>query len=123
MAELEQIYAELPEIECQGLCSASCNAIVMSAAERQRIRERGVDIAPLDMPCPALSQFNRCTVYDARPLICRLYGLVEQMACPWGCRPQGGFVDDATAHWMLRRVEKIGGKPDLRGHGPDPHAG
>lgn len=36
--------------------------------------------------CPALVE-NRCTVYDVRPTICRLWGAGPGMACPWGCEP------------------------------------
>ncbi|MFY1595573.1 hypothetical protein [Micromonospora sp. WMMD737] len=111
VAELDQLYAELPAIECRGLCHESCNAIAMTPLERQRIRERGFDISPLDLPCPALTQLRRCSVRDVRPMVCRLYGLVEQMACPFGCRPEGGFLDDATARRLLARAEAIGGRP------------
>lgn len=111
VAELDQLYAELPAIECQGLCAESCGPIAMSALERKRIEERGVKLLPLAMTCPALTPLNRCSVYEVRPLICRLWGLVEQMACPWGCRPVGGFLDDATARRLLARAEVIGGRP------------
>ncbi len=30
---------------------------------------------------------NGCTVYDERPLICRLYGTVPSLPCPHGQRP------------------------------------
>lgn len=110
-AELEQLYAELPALDCQGRCAESCGPIAMSALERQRIEARGVKLMPLAMTCPALTQLGRCSVYEVRPLICRLWGLVEQMACPWGCRPEGGFLDDATARRLLARAEVIGGRP------------
>jgi Fe-S-cluster containining protein len=29
----------------------------------------------------------RCTIYDVRPLICRLYGAASGLECPHGCRP------------------------------------
>ncbi|WP_199523791.1 hypothetical protein [Micromonospora craterilacus] len=110
-AEMDQLYAELPDIDCKGLCHESCNAIAMTPLERDRIRERGIDISPLHMPCPALTPLRRCSVREVRPLICRLYGLVERMACPHGCRPEGGFVPEATARRLLARAEVIGGRP------------
>lgn len=47
------------------------------------------------------------------------------MACPWGCRPEGGFLDDATARRMLRRVDVIGAKtvPDGQTHARSSPAG
>ncbi len=41
--------------------------------ERERIRERARDYPP-DHPCPLL-EGHRCTLYGARPLICRTHGL------------------------------------------------
>ncbi len=38
------------------------------------------------------------------------------MACPWGCRPEGGFLDDATARRLLRRADVIGAKTTPAGH-------
>ncbi|WP_431728506.1 DUF6884 domain-containing protein [Verrucosispora sp. TAA-831] len=52
---MDQLYAELPEIDCKGLCHESCNAIAMTPLERERIQQRGIDISPLHMPCPALT--------------------------------------------------------------------
>lgn len=44
-AQLDALYAEVPTIDCQGLCWDSCGRIDMSNAERRRIQaERGVDI-------------------------------------------------------------------------------
>jgi Fe-S-cluster containining protein len=37
--------------------------------------------------CPYLTEENRCEIYENRPAICRLYGAVEDLRCPYGCRP------------------------------------
>ena len=32
-----------------------------------------------------------CTIYEVRPIICRLFGLVkddDRMICPYGCKPR-----------------------------------
>lgn len=110
VADLEQLYAELSQIQCKGRCAESCGPIAMSPLERQRLKERGIEITPLTPTCPALTQIGLCSVYDVRPMICRLWGLVEQMTCPWGCRPEGGFLDDATARRLLRRADVVGAK-------------
>ena len=41
--------------------------------ERKRIRQKALNYPP-DHPCPLLEQ-HRCTLYRARPLICRTHGL------------------------------------------------
>ncbi|MFF0176074.1 hypothetical protein [Micromonospora profundi] len=124
VAELEQLYAELPQIQCKDFCVESCGPIAMSPLERQRIKERGVEITTLAPTCPALTQIGLCSVYEVRPMICRLWGLVEQMACLWGCRPEGGFLDDLTARRLLRRADVIGAqtnpaRPAVTGIGDD----
>ena len=30
--------------------------------------------------------------YEDRPLLCRLFGNVSRMPCPFGCEPKGGFI-------------------------------
>lgn len=40
-----------------------------------------------DATCPSLTASGRCAVYSVRPMICRVWGLVREMACPWGCVP------------------------------------
>lgn len=39
--------------------------------------------------CPAL-QDGQCSVYDVRPMICRVWGASEDLVCPYGCRPEPG---------------------------------
>lgn len=85
---LDAVYAEMPTLECQGKCAESCGPVAMSRVEWERIIETvGYEPGPReDMTCPLLDG-ERCTVYDVRPTICRLWGAVESMPCPWGCKP------------------------------------
>lgn len=88
MAQLDALYRELPTIPCQRKCQDACGPIFMSRVEWQRITRRlgytphGTD----DLVCPMLQQ-GLCSVYHIRPMICRLWGLVETLRCPWGCEP------------------------------------
>lgn len=107
----EALYAELPNIECKGLCSDSCGPIVMSAFEYDRIRSavKG-PIRPLRHPldhCPLLAD-GRCTVYPLRPVICRLWGVTENMQCPFGCVPDR-LLTKAEASAFLHRAAVLGG--------------
>jgi hypothetical protein len=102
---LDALYAELPKLDCKGKCWKCCGRVLMGPGERERIsREGGVDIPTVaemrrehrDL-CVALKS-HRCTVYDVRPLVCRLWGIEETMRCPFGCVPEGGWMstDEAT---------------------------
>ena len=59
-------------------------------APPQRDRAAGEMSAPCRFYDPDLPG---CVVYAARPLVCRLFGLVEWLPCPIGRR--GPEVDDA----------------------------
>lgn len=103
---LAAIYDQVPAFECRGLCSQSCGPIVMTAYEQRRLEAslgRRPEIAGID--CPALVG-ERCAAYDARPIICRLWGAVEELACPHGCRPEV-WLSDAQARALLAEVRRI----------------
>jgi len=112
---LDRIYRAVPTVACKGLCSESCGPIAMSADEHRRIADSGIDIpTPMqllesdDPTCPALAD-GRCTVYGARPLICRLWGAVESMPCPHGCEVAPGLLMDAGAQALIGRSLNFGG--------------
>lgn len=118
-ARLDALYAELPTIECQGFCHTSCGPIDMSAAERERItREKGITIpagsflrdGPSD--CVALTMLRRCSVYDIRPLVCRIWGLTKRMPCGYGCRPSR-WLTEPEAYTLMARAYEISGQDKL----------
>lgn len=100
-AELESLYAQVPEIGCKGLCTDSCGPIDAGLRELTRIARAGVRLPPHedavremgskieDYECPALID-GACSVYDVRPMICRVWGASEMLVCPYGCRPEPG---------------------------------
>ncbi|WP_440100097.1 YkgJ family cysteine cluster protein [Streptosporangium sp. H16] len=111
-ARLAELYAQVPDVGCKGLCHHSCTVIPQGPREGQRTRAAGFrlphwqDAADRmlrgeNVVCPALSAENRCQVHDERPMICRLYGAVEGLVCPHGCEPEGGLLPAAEG-WRLR---------------------
>jgi len=115
---LEDVYRKIPQVECKGLCIDSCGPIAMSKAEDDRLRERGVEIPPMaeavakiergqDYSCPALKD-GRCSVYEQRPTICRLWGATESMRCPHGCTPANALTQ-TQSHELLRSSAQVGG--------------
>lgn len=120
-ARLDALYEKLPRLDCQGLCSDSCGPIEMSVAERQRIERTGVKMIPYDQMmatscwvCPALSPLGLCTVYEIRPMLCRLWGIVESMPCPYDCVPEGGHLSDKVGFGLLAESLQVGGAPPGR---------
>lgn len=118
---VEAAYQALPALECQGKCASACGPVPISPLEQQRIEARGVRWVPgrvVRLPdgsrggtvCCALDQKSlRCRVYEDRPMVCRLWGLVESLACPWGCEPVGGLLSDLEGLRLMNRVLWFGG--------------
>lgn len=105
-ADLERLYAKLPSVACRGLCHDQCTSIGMSAAEAYRVKAAtGISYPWLRRsreiihglrqpePCPLLKD-GRCTAYQVRPFVCRIYGAVADLPCPHGCEITPGEVND-----------------------------
>lgn len=120
LAELDDLYAQLPALECKGRCHDSCTSINMTELERERIRARGVEIGPSmtharvkklvaagrTPRCPALGPLNTCTVYDVRPMICRTFGMVLGELCQHGCVPDGTITREEMVR-VLYDIEML----------------
>lgn len=111
----------VPDIACKGLCSVACTAIGMSQAEHKilsdkigepfpTIAEMSEDLAddPVGYRCPLLED-GRCTEHRIRPLVCRLWGVTEQLKCPHGCVPQGGHLPASEGSALMQVMLRIGG--------------
>lgn len=117
---LRALYASLPKINCRGLCHKACQTrIDMSVTERARIEMVTGEEVPGWMrtedgvPCPLLQLNNRCSVYQIRPMVCRLWGLAvtdSAMSCHHGCEPERRLTDVEVMDLMMRSYE-IGGQP------------
>jgi Fe-S-cluster containining protein len=127
-AKLDAIYAELPRVACRGLCTVACGAVPMVRAEAARLpqadpRRRLPMVVAETRRCVYLSPVGRCSVYDVRPLICRVWGVIKRMSCHHGCLPDRWLSDHDFAA-LGQRVERLGGEllvttPD----GLAPHGG
>ena len=117
-AALDELNSHVPRMKgCDGRCWISCGPVDMSDRERARIREAGYKITPAAEAvlkvetywCEALTEDHRCAVYERRPLICRIWGAAEELKCPYGCVPEGGFLSNAEVDGLLTEAERIGG--------------
>lgn len=116
------LYAKIPEIECQGHCHPSCTIVPAAKFEIKRARQRMGGKNPFNPinavnslksgikgnsipPCAALKD-KRCSIYTARPAICRLYGVAEGLECPFGCQPKRK-LSKQEAHDLIREIEAL----------------
>ncbi len=108
--QLDAIYSRLPKLQCKGLCQQCCGPIAMTKLEYARLSQR-VGAPPksrADHRCPMLGKDGRCRVYEIRPAICRLYGLVPEMKCPHGCEPERWLSPEEGKAFILD-VHRVGG--------------
>jgi uncharacterized protein len=107
----EKLYSKLPTIQCQGLCHEACGPIAGSKFEIERIEKAGgKDLVVMDdLNCTFLTKDKKCSVYEQRPLICRLYGTVKRLRCEHGCEPSR-WLSDQEVSAILREVAEIGGE-------------
>lgn len=98
-------------LECKGLCQACCGPIPFPERLREQFPEMMLPKNPLDVrllvrqkgpyACPFLAQ-GRCTIYEQRPAICRLWGASRALQCPFGCLPRGALLSRREGHRYLR---------------------
>jgi Fe-S-cluster containining protein len=83
----------------------------MSKPEWQRIKLAKRIAGASCMDCEYLVD-SKCSVYQDRPFMCRLFGatLDAKIACPYGCGPASPLTVQ-QAHMLLRRYIKLTGQP------------
>lgn len=95
--------------ECKAGCDDCCGPVPFTDQEKeaaQKVRPfvQWERFGPHWVPSSAMETlecpFSKggCQVYDTRPMICRLFGAVDnpRMKCPHGCGPKN-FLTDAEA--------------------------
>lgn len=105
---LQELYARIPDVGCKGLCVDACGPIGMTRAEWEMIQAAhpGVRLAiGPDWKCSLLKE-GRCSIYNERPYVCRMYGAVEAMRCPHGCEPVR-MVPDHAADTLMRHLQRL----------------
>jgi Fe-S-cluster containining protein len=118
--KLQELYKKIPEIECKGLCHPSCTIVPAAKIEIKRARERMGGKNPFNpiyairelqkktpnvLSCAALKN-EKCSIYNARPAICRLYGVSEGLECPFGCKPKK-MISKQEAYALVREIEAL----------------
>lgn len=114
-AALDALYAGLPSLQCQRKCQQWCGPVAGMDAEVSRIYaihgRRG--LRP-DLQCGYLDPNGLCIAYAARPLVCRLWGIVEEMQCPHGCEPER-LLTNAEVEKLFEEIGRIAGEPAVLG--------
>lgn len=113
---------KIPSFDC-GTCTACCTVVPFTKTEKDRASERNpllvwehIDtgseykdyytpkVALETMRCPFVKEGVGCTIYDIRPILCRLYGSVDhpKMTCRMGRGPTKRKIPHTKAQLMIR---------------------
>ena len=109
---LADLYARIPLLKCRGLCQDTCGPIPATRheirfMERRSGRPYGWQLKTAH--CTFLDdQTGRCTCYQDRPLVCRVWGTLEKSACPFGCEPDRWLAQQQFEQ-LLEQVIEIAG--------------
>jgi len=112
-ATIKRLRKQIPTFECIPGCTDCCGPVHAAPWEESQIEKHTGKAAKLNrLPSPGLclrcpySLNGNCEIYDDRPIICRLFGTIDEpeMLCPHGRRPkvlltkkQGAKI---TEEWM-----------------------
>lgn len=116
---LRELYADIPDAHCKGLCGPThCTRVLASRAEMRNARQAGVDLTSTreeliegmngSLSCQAFSPAKGCLIYEARPLICRIWGASIELICPHGCRPSRYLTAEESRHMVSESI-RLGG--------------
>lgn len=123
LAKIDVILKSVPSFSCKDGCADCCGPIEMSRLEYFRVvkasgrssedikKQMQSNLKQGNYRCPLLHpKTNHCTVYEVRPAICRLFGVVkDRMQCPHGCAPDVSMqLDDQHSRQILAQVEELG---------------
>ncbi|RMO75501.1 hypothetical protein ALQ35_100066 [Pseudomonas fluorescens] len=87
--KISALRRQIPSFECVPGCHDCCGPVTTSPEEMSRLPRKTAaeqDAAMDELNCVHLGP-NGCTVYDERPLICRLFGTTKTLPCPNGRGP------------------------------------
>lgn len=115
---MKKIQQQVPVIECKGLCAEACQSVPITPVESYfLISTTGVKVQPAkpnppgewtpmlgrNTVCPFLQQ-GRCSIYNDRPLVCRIYGHPAMgVECKYGCK-NNHPINDERAMQLLDQM-------------------
>ena len=100
---IQELYERIPTFPCKEGCTRCCDNWVQFAPEEEARCGGFAFDGPL---CPKLKNGKGCTVYEDRPLICRLFASSVLMPCPYGYGPKEPLSEEET-HAILKEYLKM----------------
>jgi hypothetical protein len=122
LARIDALLATIPSFKCKAGCADCCGPVQLSRLEYYRcVKASGrsaedvrqhmeKNIKQKIYRCPLLDlKTNRCSVYQVRPAICRVFGTTKDLPCPHGYAPETEqMLSEERAREILAQVEELG---------------
>jgi Fe-S-cluster containining protein len=110
LATLDDLLKGVPTFTCKEGCSDCCGIVPMTRLEWKRIQERTGITKQYDENgnCNLLKD-GKCSVYDIRPAICRIFGASTEprLQCPHGCKSERLLTAKET-DGLIMQVDRLG---------------
>jgi len=108
---LREVYSMIPKFECVDGCTECCGATLWTYIEWKLIsdwlKERGREerfAKDIFEKCPYIEN-GKCSIYEVRPLVCRLFGVTKRLKCPY--REPEFYLPDEFADKLVEAVKRI----------------
>lgn len=106
--EHKKLYDKIHFFKCKEGCQDCCGPVPFSKWEWDRVtdKRKPTEEQKKNLTCP-YAVGGRCEIYDKRPLICRLFGAVDDplMTCPHGCGPKKKLTKAQGAEIRAEYIE------------------
>ncbi|MGH8108967.1 MAG: YkgJ family cysteine cluster protein [Arenimonas sp.] len=105
--KIDELRQHIPSFTCIVGCHDCCGPVTASSEEVARLpvkTDAEHDSALAHYNCVYLGQHG-CEVYAERPLICRLFGTTQRLACPNGKRPvymTSPRIEEEVHHFLVQ---------------------
>lgn len=92
MERLRKLYSLLPKVTGCRQCGDCCGHVPIM---REEIEAIGFDMPIKEVDCRYLVD-GKCSAYENRPLMCRIYGACVELPCPYGARSERVLDEQET---------------------------
>lgn len=96
--EIKKLRKKIPEFECKKGCSDCCGVIFFTRWEWDQVKDKRNASC---FSCPYVGEAG-CDIYADRPIICRLFGVVPGMKCPYGCGPEKMLSEEEGREILIK---------------------
>lgn len=88
LIQIQRQYERIPTFQCKTGCTECCGNVPFTKEEWDQLTPEEQARPTQGLTCRFKGD-SGCTIYDRRPMLCRLFGAVDdpKLTCWHGCRP------------------------------------